>query len=81
MRESDGSKAPALWHNGEAIASVLPRVCGDQASGGRVAVGGADLALLTDDHRSDVRLRHLGFVFQSLHLLPSLTAEENVRPP
>jgi putative ABC transport system ATP-binding protein len=48
---------------------------------GRVAVGGEDLARLSDDARSDLRLRQIGFVFQSFNLLPTFTAEENVGWP
>ena len=48
---------------------------------GRVAIGGEDLARLSDDARSDLRLRQIGFVFQSFNLLPTFTAEENVAWP
>jgi putative ABC transport system ATP-binding protein len=44
-------------------------------------VGGEDLARLSDDARSDLRLRQIGFVFQSFNLLPTFTAEENVGWP
>ena len=48
---------------------------------GRVAIGGKDLARLSDDARSDLRLRQIGFVFQSFNLLPTFSAEENVAWP
>ena len=48
---------------------------------GRVTVGGADLAQLSDNARSDLRLRQIGFVFQSFNLLPTFTTEENVGWP
>src|SRR5262249_56014264 len=48
---------------------------------GRVGVGGEALARLSDDARSDLRLRQIGFVFQSFNLLPTFTAEENVAWP
>jgi putative ABC transport system ATP-binding protein len=48
---------------------------------GRVAMGGEDLARLSDDARSDLRLHQIGFVFQSFNLLPTFTAEENVGWP
>jgi putative ABC transport system ATP-binding protein len=48
---------------------------------GRVAIGGEDLARLSDDARSDLRLRQIGFVFQSFNLLPTFSAEENVAWP
>ena len=36
---------------------------------------------MTDDALSDMRLRHLGFVFQNFHLLPRLTMQENIELP
>ncbi len=53
----------------------------DTPTSGRVWVAGQDLAHLSDDARSDLRLRHIGFVFQSFNLFPTFTAEENVTWP
>ncbi|MFI5394813.1 MAG: ABC transporter ATP-binding protein [Candidatus Binatia bacterium] len=53
----------------------------DTPTSGRVWVAGYDLAQLSDDARSDMRLRHIGFVFQSFNLFPTFTAEENVTWP
>jgi len=53
----------------------------DTPSSGRVWVAGHELAELSDDARSDLRLRHIGFVFQSFNLFPTFTAEENVTWP
>src|SRR5262245_56013447 len=53
----------------------------DTPSGGRVIVEGRDLTQLSDDARSDLRLRRIGFVFQSFNLLPSFSAEDNVAWP
>src|SRR5439155_23297299 len=47
----------------------------------RVLVGGRDLAYLGDHPRSGLRLREIGFVFQSFNLFPTFTAEENVAWP
>jgi putative ABC transport system ATP-binding protein len=44
-------------------------------------LSGNDLTQLDEDGRAAVRARHVGFVFQSFHLLPSLTAIENVMLP
>jgi putative ABC transport system ATP-binding protein len=48
---------------------------------GQIRVGGVDLAVLSDDDRTEYRARHMGFVFQAFNLLPVLTAAENVEIP
>jgi putative ABC transport system ATP-binding protein len=53
----------------------------DTPTSGRVWVAGHELAQLSDDARSDLRLQHIGFVFQSFNLFPTFTAEENVTWP
>ena len=53
----------------------------DEPSRGRIWLNGAELTALDEDGRAAVRARHVGFVFQSFHLVPSLTAIENVMLP
>ncbi len=53
----------------------------DAPTTGSVSVGGARLAALTPDERAEFRVRNVGFVFQTFHLLPTLTALENVMVP
>jgi putative ABC transport system ATP-binding protein len=53
----------------------------DTATSGHIFMAGQDLALLSDDARSDLRLRHVGFVFQNFNLFPTFTVEENVGWP
>jgi putative ABC transport system ATP-binding protein len=53
----------------------------DAPSEGRVVVDGQDLAALREDERARFRRDKVGFVFQSFHLLPTLTASENVEVP
>jgi putative ABC transport system ATP-binding protein len=48
---------------------------------GRVRIDGIDVYGLTDEKRADFRHEYLGFVFQQQHLLPYLTAVENVELP
>lgn len=53
----------------------------DVPTEGRVLLEGHDLSTLDEDGRAAVRSDHVGFVFQSFHLIPSLTALENVMLP
>lgn len=53
----------------------------DQASAGKLMVCGESISELNEEQRALVRLKHIGFVFQSFQLLPHLTAVENVMLP
>ena len=77
---------------GEFVAIMGPSGCGkstllhlmgglDTPTKGRVLVDGHDLGQLDEDGRAAVRAESVGFVFQSFHLVPSLSALENVMLP
>jgi len=53
----------------------------DDPSGGRVYLDGEDIFEMTEDGRAELRSQKVGFVFQTFHLLPTLTAVENVLVP
>jgi len=53
----------------------------DDPDGGRVLVEGRDVATLSERERTLLRRRRLGFVFQAFHLVPVLSALENVEYP
>jgi len=53
----------------------------ESPSDGEVKIADQTLTDLTKDQRADVRREHIGIVFQSFHLIPSLTARENVALP
>ncbi|CAM4081646.1 ABC transporter ATP-binding protein [Acinetobacter pragensis] len=53
----------------------------DQASAGHLQVCGESVDQLNEEQRASVRLKHIGFVFQSFQLLPHLSALENVMLP
>jgi putative ABC transport system ATP-binding protein len=55
--------------------------CLDRPSSGQCLIDGVDVATLDDDHLSDLRLRRLGFIFQSFNLIPQLTVRENIELP
>jgi putative ABC transport system ATP-binding protein len=77
---------------GELVAIMGPSGCGKSTllhlagalelpSAGRVRVAGRDLAGLSAEEQAELRRRDVGFVFQRLNLIPSLTAVENVMLP
>ena len=63
--------------------STLLQIIGSllTADGGEVIIDGVELSTLSEDKLSDFRNRHIGFIFQSYHLLPEFTAVENVMMP
>lgn len=60
--------------------STLLHIVGtlDRPTAGRVAIAGYDIAALSDRALSALRSRHVGFVFQSFHLVPGISARANV---
>ena len=68
--------------SGSGKSTLLGLLAGlDRPTRGRVLLDGRDLAALTEDERARVRAEAVGFVFQSFHLIPTLTARENVQVP
>jgi putative ABC transport system ATP-binding protein len=68
--------------SGSGKSTLLGLLAGlDRPTRGRVVFDGRDLAALTEDERARVRAESVGFVFQSFHLIPTLTARENVQVP
>ncbi len=55
--------------------------CLDRPTRGTYWLEGRDIADTSDDQLSDIRLKHLGFVFQNFHLIPQLTVQENIELP
>ena len=55
--------------------------CLDQATSGKMILDGMDISRCSENEMSDIRLKMIGFVFQSFHLLPRQTALANVEMP
>ena len=77
-----GETVAVVGASGAGKSTLLALLAGlDEPSGGSVWLEGVELSALDEDGRAAVRARHVGFVFQSFHLVPSLTALENVMLP
>ena len=63
--------------------STLLNVIGllDRPDGGRYELDGSDVTDLSENERARVRREKIGFVFQAFHLIPRLTAAENIELP
>ncbi len=55
--------------------------CLDRPTSGSYVLNGRDVAELSDDELSDVRLANIGFIFQSFNLIAELTVQENIELP
>jgi len=55
--------------------------CLDRPTAGRYSLEGTDVSSLDDDQLSNLRLRRLGFIFQSFNLIPQLTVRRNIELP
>ena len=77
-----GESVAVVGASGAGKSTLLALLAGlDEPSAGEVWLDGEELSALDEDGRAAARARHVGFVFQSFHLVPSLTALENVMLP
>ncbi|HSL51035.1 MAG TPA: ABC transporter ATP-binding protein [Candidatus Deferrimicrobiaceae bacterium] len=68
--------------SGSGKSTLLGLIAGlDQPTAGRIEVAGIDVTALDEDALARFRRDRIGYVFQSFHLLPTLTARENVAVP
>lgn len=68
--------------SGSGKTTLLNLIAGlDQPSSGQILVGDQEISTMTESQLARWRTRHVGFVFQFYHLLPVLTAYENVELP
>ncbi|MBV6808455.1 ATP-binding cassette domain-containing protein [Xanthomonas campestris pv. pennamericanum] len=82
MTVSEGDSIAIVGASGSGKTTLLGLLAGlDLPSRGSIALAGQDLGQLDEEARAALRARDVGFVFQSFHLLPALTAEENIALP
>ena len=77
-----GEAVALLGPSGSGKSSLLMVAAGlEAASGGSVTIAGQKLTGMNEDALARFRRRHIGIVFQSFHLIPTMTALENVAVP
>jgi putative ABC transport system ATP-binding protein len=77
-----GESVAVVGPSGAGKSTLLALLAGlDSPTSGEVWLDGSPLTELDEDGRAALRARRVGFVFQSFHLVPSLTALENVMLP
>ncbi|MBX3702261.1 MAG: ATP-binding cassette domain-containing protein [Steroidobacteraceae bacterium] len=82
LQVAAGETVAVVGASGAGKSTLLALLAGlDEPTAGAVWLSGTELSALDEDGRAEARARHVGFVFQSFHLVPSLTALENVMLP
>ncbi|HUQ89398.1 MAG TPA: ABC transporter ATP-binding protein [Vicinamibacterales bacterium] len=79
---ADGRCLAIIGPSGSGKSTLLGLIAGlDSASSGTITIGGVDITTLDEDRLAKLRGEKIGFVFQFFHLVPSLTAKENIQVP
>jgi putative ABC transport system ATP-binding protein len=82
LRVERGETVGIVGPSGSGKSTLLAIMAGlEKASSGTVRVAGQDLGRLDEDGLARFRRAHVGIVFQSFHLIPTMTALENVAVP
>jgi putative ABC transport system ATP-binding protein len=77
-----GQFAAVMGPSGSGKSTLMHIMAGlDRPTTGKVTIDGTDLTQLNDNRLTLLRREHIGFIFQFFNLLPTLTAEENIRLP
>ena len=79
---TEGSLVAVMGPSGSGKSTLMHLLAGlDRPTGGKVWIDGAQIGALGGTELTQLRRRHIGFVFQFFNLLPMLTAEENILLP
>lgn len=79
---AEGEFLALMGPSGSGKTTLLNLIAGlDQPTSGRITVGDQEISAMSESQLARWRTRHVGFVFQFYHLLPVLTAYENVELP
>jgi len=77
-----GECVALLGRSGSGKSTLLNLISGiETPNAGRIEIAGTDVSAMSERDRTLFRRRHIGFVYQSFNLLPTLTVEENLRLP
>ena len=78
----DGEHVAIMGPSGSGKSTLLNVLgCLDSPTRGKYFLAGQDVAGLADDALAEIRLRRIGFIFQSFHLVPRLSALQNIELP
>ncbi|HEY9555071.1 ABC transporter ATP-binding protein [Allosphingosinicella sp.] len=82
LRVAKGESVALLGPSGSGKSSLMAVLSGlERATSGSIRVAGADFTALDEDGLARARRGHIGIVLQAFHLLPTMTAHENVAVP
>ena len=82
IRVPAGQFTAVMGPSGSGKSTLMHLLAGlDRPTEGRVRIGGEDITRMSDKQLTKLRRRHIGFVFQTFNLLPTLSAKENVVLP
>jgi putative ABC transport system ATP-binding protein len=82
LRVAKGESVALLGPSGSGKSSLMAVLSGlERATGGSIHIAGADFTTLNEDGLARARRGRIGIVLQAFHLLPTMTAHENVAVP